>query len=679
MQNREYNLNSNDTLIVDIGRYTIAYTVTTPDKSIKFFKIESFTPDVSDIFEDKTIRFIEAVVKSVREIKIDFQTIEDIVIVIPTKDILLSSKGDINQKVIRDLLEDQYNISEDTGLAQSVSRPYKIGNRFFAPISFYDENINLLITELDRIGNPIKDVVRGNVIFQTSIYRMIEVAGRTTGKVAIIDSSFNSTRVLLAKDGHPVEYNEFELCGEDMLKMVYSNSSKSISDIVKIMNSYDEALANSIPEAIVAHNYLKSEAERGVLPHLKKTAVDKVLFMGGLSNTDYLDGLGIPVEKLEINYSLHRDLLNSGVDSIPEPVNYKIMMSLATPVHGGLLDKRNVDIILGKRDINDYSPREDSDEDIILKTEEIIGDENEYNNDELVKITKEVKQSLGINEDEGNTQPSIKILNLDQSDDKKETLVVKSVTSEQLNLLDTLKKKYKEPSKYEKKTPVLISGIIVFICLVASLAMMNKNGYINNNLFKLMGIQQPEIVAYKNDYTSQIDQKIAKTVKQLEINGSSIKIAKDISGNKSVVQTQVSVPKEVDFKQNFGFYFTKNIELLLNKDVDIEINVDDSNKIRNVYVVTIKYKQSNKKNDGGEIKLTGATKWTEEEYRLFFDSNDYDDFLNGTRKIGDPSRAEREKNSGKIELNINSTNKTEDKNYNKFVPGLSDPKDHTAE
>lgn len=674
---KEYDLNSSDRLIVDIGRYTIAYTVATPDNSIKYFKIESFTPDIADLFEDKTIRFIEAVIKSCREIKMDFQTIEDIILVIPTKDILLSNNGNINQKVIKKLLEDQYNITEDTGLAQSVSRPYKIGNRFFAPISFYDENINLLITELNKIGDPIKDVVRGNVIFQTSIYRMIKVAGNTKGKVAVVDSSFNSTRVLLAKDGHPVEYNEFELCGEDMLKTAYSKSSKSISDIVKIINSYEDAFNNSIPEAIAAHNYLKKEAERGIIPHLKKTGVEKIIFMGGLSNTDYLDNIGIDIERLEINYTIHDDLRKSGVESIPEPVNYKIEMSLSTPSHGGLLDSRNVDIILGERDINDYSPIMESEENIIMKTEEIIGDENEYNNDELVKMSKEIKNSLGLTERK-DKKSSLKLINLEKDNSENETLIVKSVTPDQINFLDNLKKSYKEPSQYEKKTPVIVTGAIVFVLLLFTVAFMNYQGYINNNLFKLAGIQQPEIEAYKIDYAKQVDDKVAKTVKQLELNGSSITSEKNISGNNNKVQVNISIPKEMDFKYNFGFYFTKNIELLKNKDIDINIAVDDKDKIRNNYLVTIKYLDL-KKNKGtsGGFNIEGATKWTEEEYRLFFDANDYDDFINGTRKVGDPSRAEKEKGNIGEEGQQNDTNQAVGDDYEKFIPGISNPEDHT--
>lgn len=77
---------------------------------------------------------------------------------------------------------------------------------------------------MDQTGDIGKDRVRGNVVFQTSLYRMIQLAKQTVGRTAIIDSSFSTTRLLLAKDGNPIEYNEFAISGQEMLKYVYSKS-----------------------------------------------------------------------------------------------------------------------------------------------------------------------------------------------------------------------------------------------------------------------------------------------------------------------------------------------------------------------------------------------------------------------------------------------------------------------
>lgn len=649
-----------DKIYVDIGRYSTAYSVVSPQNVIKFFKIESFFGDLTNIFDTPTNKFIERVVNNVRELRLQFKDAYDIIIVIPTKDILLRDGKPITEATLRKTIYDQYKVTSNAGLSQSISRPYRIGTQYFTPVSFYDENIDKLILELDQIGDIGKDRVRGNVVFQTSLYRMIQLAKQTVGRTAIIDSSFSTTRLLLAKDGNPIEYNEFAISGQEMLKYVYSKSKKSIEEIIGIINAYEDAKANSIREALDASNYLKHEANKELIPHLRKVNVDKILFTGGLSNTDFLDDLNVEIDYIDKYYYLNDKNL-----SIPTPVEYKMDMILTTPIHGGLLDEANLEILIGSRDIDDFS--EISDEDSFLNKDltvsEIAGNNTSLNNNFYVGLSKEIKKNYGI---EDNYQQSIRdtlykeskvtdsedrlqIINLDSSaekDKERKKIKIKSITPDQLELLDTLKNKFKKPSRYEKKTPVFIVAIFVTILLFSSLTFMSVIGKINMNGLEAFGVKQPYRMAVENEISSAVQDRVRHMIKQTNINGNRIQTF-DLNTENKVGRLKyiVKVPKDMDFKHNVGFYLTEDLKKMINTEIDMTVTVEDSDKLYNIYNIDISESTTSKNNilnkvkTSGEFKVEGADKWTLEEDRIFFNSDDYQDFINGKRNVGDPSKS----------------------------------------
>lgn len=652
-----------DKIYVDIGRYSTAYSVVSPNNVIKFFKIESFFGDLTNIFDNPTNKFIERVVNNVRELRLQFKDAYDIIIVIPTKDILLRDGKPITEATLRKTIYDQYKVSSNAGLSQSISRPYKIGTQYFTPVSFYDENIDKLILELDQTGDIGKDRVRGNVIFQTSLYRMIQLAKQTVGRAAIIDSSFSTTRLLLAKDGNPIEYNEFALSGQEMLKYVYSKSKKSIEEIIGIINAYEDAKNNSIKEALDASDYLKHEASKELIPHLQKVKVDKILFTGGLSNTDFLDDLGVEIDYIDKYYYLNDKNL-----SIPEPVEYKMDMVLTTPIHGGLLDEANLEILIGSRDIDDYS--EVSDEDSFLNKDltvsEIAGNNTALNNNFYVGMSKEIKKNYGI---EDNYQKSVQdtlykesqvtdsedrlqIINLDSSSSDKEErkkIKIKSVTPDQLELLDTLKNKFKKPSRYEKKTPVFIVAALVAVILFGSLTFLSVMGKINMNGLEAFGVKQPYRIAVEGEISNAVKDRVRHMVRQTEVNGNRIQTI-DLNTDNKVGHLKyiIKVPKDMDFKHNVGFYLTEDLKKMINPEIDMKLTVNDEDKLYNMYNLDIMESTTsngnilNKVKTSGKFEVDGADKWTLEEDRMFFNSEDYQDFINGARNVGDPPKANQD-------------------------------------
>lgn len=654
-----------DRLIIDIGRYSISYTVLTPTNEVLYFKVDSFMVDIDNIFDEPTTKFIERVSVTARDIKVDFPSIKNTIILIPTKDLLLVENKKITLEGLQKILENDYQVSDDSGLVKSISRPYKIGEKYFTPVSFYDENINILINEIDMTGDKNKDRARSNVIFQTAIYRMISLASRTKGRTAIIDSSFTSTKVLLVKDGSPIEYMEFDLSGENMLKYVYSKSKGvPIEEILKIINSYEDSVANSVPEALLAQEYLRSEAELEIIPFLKKVGIDNILFIGGLSHTDFLNKLNVPIEKLNSLYGLTKD-----IEEIPEPLEYKLQMALGTPIHGGILDRDNIDILTGVRNINDFNLQgtDDFSEEDLLLTEEIVGDSTELNNDMYVNISKSIKDNYQIegllkesNDDESDSG-GLTVINLesDAEEEKKEVkkVQIKSITPEQEDMLDFLEKSYKKPGRYETKMPVLVTGILAAVVLVGLMIGLNVSGSINVKSFRLLGISQPEDIVVQKDYGKSILDKIKHVIREREINYSTVNLGIQTIGN-NINLNNVRVNKQTDFKHNVGFYLTQNLKNIMNDNMDMKIDIDsESSTVDNIYKIYVQFDldpTSKRAGQRGNFEITGDDKWALEEDRLFFDANDYTDFIEGKRNVGDPTRKERETTNQPVELQQNN-------------------------
>ena len=138
-------------------------------------------------------------------------------------------------------------------------------------------------------------------------------------------------------------------------------------------------------------------------------------------------------------------------------------------------------------------------------------------------------------------------------------------------------------------------------------------------------------------------------VRQTEVNGNRIQTI-DLNTDNKVGHLKyiIKVPKDMDFKHNVGFYLTEDLKKMINPEIDMKLTVNDEDKLYNMYNLDIMESTTsngnilNKVKTSGKFEVDGADKWTLEEDRMFFNSEDYQDFINGARNVGDPPKANQD-------------------------------------
>ena len=216
-------------------------------------------------------------------------------------------------------------------------------------------------------------------------------------------------------------------------------------------------------------------------------------------------------------------------------------------------------------------------------------------------------------------------------------------------MLDTLKNKFKKPSRYEKKTPVFIVAALVAVILFGSLTFLSVMGKINMNGLETFGVKQPYRIAVEGEISSAVKDRVRHMVRQIEVNGNRIQTI-DLNTDNKVGHLKyiIKVPKDMDFKHNVGFYLTEDLKKMINPEIDMKLTVNDEDKLYNMYNLDIMESTTSKANilnkvkTSGKFEVDGADKWTLEEDRMFFNSEDYQDFINGARNVGDPTKANQD-------------------------------------
>ena len=301
-------------LIVDIGKFEL--TLILLDNTFTIKKIEVITlQDMEDILTPVGKRSL--VNKIVDRVKATYDSFnfKELICVIPTQDMLLKSdKPYTTDSVIEEL--ERMGIYIDDDVTATIGKPSVYKGVFTVPVSIYDSFLDNIYEDLNPLGFDIR--------FISPISRLMKRVANLEGRVAIADSSFSKTRVLIADNGMPIEYAEFNMCGKDLISIL-SETTKSIKDALVLLHDKSK---NDLPQIT---RYLAEE----IIPinkYLREKNVEAFIPMGGLSALNLEDYIKVKVADID-HLKLPQKI---------EKLRNKILLSLSCDSEYDLIDDRNI-------------------------------------------------------------------------------------------------------------------------------------------------------------------------------------------------------------------------------------------------------------------------------------------------------------------------------------------------
>lgn len=323
---------TNIALILDIGKFEISYAaVNQVTRELISFKISPTQP-LDEIYNDDVAWFMSKVIEKTTE-TIKKYKVEDVIVNIPSKDLLLSFEKPPTVDRIQDELKSiGVDLYED-GVKHVIQMPIYNQNTggVVVPISIYDKTFDRLIRSVvaEDITTTPYVLGRAEIHYGTAITRLLEVSKRTMGDVAIMDLSFSGTRILVVKGGMPYTYKDFKLSGKELIYEVEEVVGSTVGAIRAISRPGSENIKG-------VSNYLVAEfAPINAL--FNKYGVEKVITYGGISNMNLSNYINCDV----------LSGLNHALDIYPGsgPVLHRLTQSMLMKKENDFLSSAPIDFL----------------------------------------------------------------------------------------------------------------------------------------------------------------------------------------------------------------------------------------------------------------------------------------------------------------------------------------------
>lgn len=544
-------------IIVDIGKFGTSYLVEDIDTGDKIsFEFETESLDFLLVDQGKAI--VGKVVDKVKEATFRYKPVKETIIILPTRDILLSSDTPLTSSTVNRILNTTYNLNASPELIKAVGQPYKYKGKYYVPISVYDDSFDMMIDELDFLDyeKPYegKNKFRSELFFQTPIRKLQERLRYTDGKTAIMDIGFTSARILYGEDGVAVEHKErMELSGKRMLQYISAKADKDDIPVTDVLYSITNSkFQPNDPYYKLALEYLRKNI-RPLIEDAKNRGLEKLYITGGISNSIVWDEINdIPIEIC----IPERELGNL----IPETILYRAALGITR--EGTILDPRNIEVLQGKlkyqevqpelhksteyynnrsvpRDTENVSRTQKTPREKIKTVEEVL-EEQQYQQrlreEELAEINGEL-HLLKNPINKGNTLDAIV-----KENEKDSQVESNTIHPKDLKELERLKKNERKPSKRESKIPIVKVLAVSFVIGIFTILMTHSAGFINSRFAILIGFPDNEIKVATERVSMSMNRYISNLANNFEIEPNRVKVQKQVNTKTGKVEFLVGTP-----------------------------------------------------------------------------------------------------------------------------------------